>query len=93
MRIDLVLKYLCILKSRSGAKHLCSQHAILVNDLPVKPSAGVRTGDKITIRFPHRTVTIELLIVPDKQLSKTSSATYYQQVASIDTRDDETDLE
>ncbi|UCG52622.1 MAG: RNA-binding S4 domain-containing protein [Candidatus Latescibacterota bacterium] len=87
MRIDLALKYLCILKSRSSAKHLCSDNAILVNDLPVKPSTSVRTGDKITIHFPNRILSIRLLEVPDKQLSKSTSPTYYQQIASIDTRD------
>jgi ribosomal 50S subunit-recycling heat shock protein len=87
MRIDLALKYLCILKSRSSAKHLCIDNAILVNDLPVKPSAGVRTGDKITIHFPNHILSIQLLDVPDKQLSKSVSPTYYQQIANIDKRD------
>jgi ribosomal 50S subunit-recycling heat shock protein len=83
MRIDLALKYLCILKSRSSAKHLCNDNAILVNDLPVKPSAGVRTGDKITIRFPGRTLVILLLTIPDKPLSKSLASTYYQTIASV----------
>ena len=80
MRIDLALKFLCILKSRSSAKHLCHDNAILVNDLPVKPSAGVRTGDKITIRFPGCTLSIRLLDVPEKQLSKTLAPTYFERI-------------
>lgn len=83
MRIDLALKYLCVLKSRSSAKHLCNDNAILVNDLPVKPSATVQDGDKITILFPGRTVTIRLLNTPHKQLSKSQAPTYYQMVASV----------
>ncbi len=89
MRIDLALKYLCILKSRSSAKHLCSDGAILVNDLPVKPSANVRTGDKITIRFPARTLSIHLLDVPHKQLSKSVAPTYYQVTANVKNEDDD----
>ena len=87
MRIDLALKYLCVLKSRSSAKHLCNDNAILVNDLPVKPSANVRDGDKITIRYPGRTVTIRVLSTPHKQLSKSQAPTYYQTVSSV--RDDD----
>lgn len=93
MRIDLALKYLCILKSRSSAKHLCSDKAILVNDLPVKPSAGVRTGDKITIRLPRRTVSIRLLEIPKKQLSKTIAPTYFERIDSPGSPDADTEIE
>ncbi|MEJ2721370.1 MAG: S4 domain-containing protein [bacterium] len=88
MRIDLALKYLCVLKSRSNAKHLCDDNAILVNDLPVKPSATVRDGDKITIRFPGRTVTIRILSTPHKQLSKSQAPSYYQTVTTVRNDDD-----
>jgi ribosomal 50S subunit-recycling heat shock protein len=93
MRVDLVLKYLCLVRSRSGAKLLCKDNDILVNDQPVKPSATVRTGDKITIRFPTRTTTLELLDVPGKQLSRSVSPTYYKKISEVDTRDAETDTE
>ncbi len=93
MRIDLALKYLCILKSRSSVKHLCHDNAILVNDLPVKPSAGVRIGDKITIRFPGRTLSIRLLEVPGKQLSKTLAPTYFERIDSVESQDADTPIE
>ena len=89
MRIDLALKYLCILKSRSSAKHLCHDNAILVNDLPVKPSAGVRNGDKITIRFPGRTVSIRLLDIPTKQLSRSLALTYIERLDTGESYDHE----
>jgi ribosomal 50S subunit-recycling heat shock protein len=89
MRIDLALKYLCILKSRSSAKHLCHDNAILVNDLPVKPSAGVQNGDIITIRFPGRTVSVRLLEVPGKQLSKTTAPTYFERLGSVESQNDD----
>lgn len=92
MRIDLALKHLCLVKSRSGVKHLCDAGAVRVHDLPVKPAAAVRAGDKITICFPHRTVTLELLDVPEKQLSKSAAPTYYQIISDIDTREDDDDF-
>lgn len=92
MRIDLALKHLCLVKSRSSVKHLCDDGAVRVNDLQAKPSSTVRTGDQITIRFPHRTVTVELLDVPEKQLSKSVSPTYYQMISDEDTRKDDEDF-
>ena len=45
MRVDLALKYLCLVKSRSSVKHLCDDDSVLVNEQPVKPAATLRTGD------------------------------------------------
>lgn len=84
MRVDLALKYLCLVKSRSSVKHLCDDGALLVNDHPVKPSTPLRTGDEVSIRFPNRVLTIELLDVPEKQLSKSLSASYYRKTGEVD---------
>lgn len=93
MRVDLVLKYLCLVRSRSSARLLCRDDAILVNDQPVKPSATVRIGDKIVIHFPTRTVSFEILDVPEKQLSRSSSPAYYTKISEIDTRDVDTETD
>ena len=85
MRIDLALKYLCLVKSRSSVKHLCDDGALRVNDHPVKPSSTLRVGDTISIRFPHRTMIIQLLSVPERQLSKSGSLAYYTKLAGGDT--------
>ena len=85
MRVDLALKYLCLVKSRSSVKHLCDDGVLLVNDRPVKPSATLRAGDRVTIRSGHRNLTIELLNVPDRQLSKSVSSAYYTRLAESDT--------
>lgn len=92
MRIDLALKHLCLVKSRSSVKHFCDDGAVRVNDMPAKPSTTVRTGDKITVLFPHHTLTLELLDVPEKQLSKSVSPTYYQVISDVDTREDDDDF-
>jgi ribosome-associated heat shock protein Hsp15 len=83
MRVDLALKYLCLVKSRSSVKQLCDDGAVRVNDHPAKPSSTLRAGDTITIAFSHRTLTIELLLVPEKQLSKTACRTYYRTIADV----------
>lgn len=80
MRIDLALKYLCLLKTRSIAKSLCDDRRVLINGSPVRPSQTVSEGQRITIQLRRRTVTVELLAVPRKQLSKSAAVDYYRRV-------------
>jgi ribosome-associated heat shock protein Hsp15 len=90
MRVDLALKYLCLVKSRSSVKHLCDDDSVLVNDHPVKPAATLRAGDRITIRFPHRTLTVELVAVPERQLSKSAAPACYEKISELTTGDEDT---
>lgn len=80
MRVDLALKYLCLVKSRSSVRHLCEDESLRVNGRAVKPSAPLRPGDTVAIRTPHRTLVIEVLGVPEKQLSRAVSATFYRKI-------------
>jgi ribosomal 50S subunit-recycling heat shock protein len=78
MRIDLALKYLCLAKSRSSVKALCDNNGLWLNDKRAKPSSTVHVNDEIRIATPTWTLTVSLLSVPDKQLSKTAAAAYYR---------------
>ncbi len=80
MRIDLTLKYLCLVKTRSIAKSLCDNGRVLVDGLPARPSHRVDVGRRVTIHFRARTVTVELQELPRKQLSKTAALDYYRRV-------------
>jgi len=80
MRIDLVLKYLCIAKSRSFVKSMCDRGAVEMGGKAVKSSAAVREGDRITLHYPTKTVTIEIVTVPTKQLSKPKAPEYYREI-------------
>ena len=80
MRIDLTLKYLCLVKSRSVAKMLCEKKAVLIDDKAVRPSAGVAVGSRVTVQFRNKTISIQLLEIPRKQLSKTAALDYYRRV-------------
>jgi len=91
MRVDLALKYLCLVKSRSSVKHLCDDDSVLVNDQPAKPAATLRVGDRITIRFPHRILTIGLVAVPERQMSKSAAPAYYEKISDIGTEDEDED--
>lgn len=80
MRVDLTLKYLCLVKSRSIAKSLCEKGFVLVDGRTVRPSAKAVPGNRITVRFRRRTLTFELLASPGKQLSKSAAVDYYRPV-------------
>lgn len=80
MRIDLALKHLCLVKSRSMAKSLCDGHKVLIDGKAVRASHRVNAGERITIHFRARTVTAELLEIPRKQLSKSAAVDYYRPV-------------
>lgn len=80
MRIDLVLKYLCLVKSRSIAKSLCDGGRVFVAGTAARSSTPVRAGDRVTVQFPRRTVTVEVLEVPEKQLSKSNALAYYRHI-------------
>jgi ribosomal 50S subunit-recycling heat shock protein len=82
MRIDLVLKYLCLVKSRSIAKSLCDQGRVLVDGEAVKSSSRVQEGDRVTIQFDRDSVTVSIETVPEKQLSKARALTYYRRVGT-----------
>jgi ribosomal 50S subunit-recycling heat shock protein len=80
MRIDLALKSLCLVKTRSIAKTLCDAGRILVDGRAVRPSHRVDVGQRITIHFRAQTVTVELSQIPPKQLSKSAAVDYYRRV-------------
>ena len=80
MRIDLALKSLCLVKTRSIAKTLCDHGRVLIDGRVVRPSHRVEAGQRITVHFRARTLTVELLDVPPKQLSKSAAVDYYRRV-------------
>lgn len=80
MRVDLTLKYLCLVKSRSIAKALCERGLVLVDGEPARSSTRVTAGRRITVHFRSRTLTIELVELPGKQLSKATAVDYYRRV-------------
>lgn len=87
MRVDLALKYLCLVKSRSLVKTLCDKEAIIVNRRPAKASTTLHRNDRITLLLPRRTLSVTLIDVPQKQLSRADAPAYYR-ISSVDeTRD------
>ncbi len=82
MRIDLLLKHLCLAKSRSIVKGWCERELVTINGRTARASSSVQPGDRVSIRYATRTLTIELRGVPAKQVSRSEATDYYVEVGS-----------
>ena len=80
LRIDVLLHRLCLTRSRSEAKAACDAGAVLADGSVARPSREVQPGPVITIRFPRRTLEIELDQLPGKSTSRKMARELYRVV-------------
>ena len=78
MRVDLALKRLLLVKSRTEGKEACDVGAVFVNGKRVKASAEVRVGDSLRVDYAHRTLEVELLGEIGKNVSRAQAKTLYR---------------
>jgi ribosomal 50S subunit-recycling heat shock protein len=78
LRLDLALKRLLLVKSRSEAKEACDVGSVWVNGKPAKASLDVGVGDRIRIEYRHRTLEVELLGEIGKNVSRADAKTLYR---------------
>ena len=78
MRIDQLLKTLCLVKTRSQAHKGCEAGCISINGKRAKPSAEVRAGDVIEIRYPRKVMAVEVEEVPAGQVARKTCDRYYR---------------
>ena len=76
MRIDKFLKVSRIIKRRTVANEACSSGRVMINQKIAKPSADVKTGDIISIRFGEHTGHYEVLAVADTVSRNQASEMY-----------------
>jgi len=75
--LDKFLKVSRIIKRRTLANEISDQGRVFINNRPVKPSAIVKEGDKLTIEFYNKSLTIEILKVPTGNVSIQESKDLY----------------
>lgn len=78
MRLDLWLKRVCLVKSRSLAKRGCQTGDILLDGERVKESHSLRPGEVLSLGFPSRQLEIEVLAIPDGNVSKKNAPDFYK---------------
>jgi len=80
MRLDLLLKSFCLVKTRSQGKKGCEAGRIRVNGLAAKPSREMIPGDLVEIRYPGREFLLEVIELPEGQVSRKERERYYRVV-------------
>lgn len=65
MRLDKYLKVTRLIKRRTVANEACDAGRVQINGKPAKASAEVKVGDKITIGFGNKDVSVEVLDVQE----------------------------
>jgi ribosome-associated heat shock protein Hsp15 len=80
MRLDVLLKSLCLVKTRSQGRKGCEAGRVKLNGSSSKPSREVRAGDIIEIQFPGKTLVVEVSEMPSGQVSSKQAGAYYRVV-------------
>ena len=80
MRLDKFLKVSRLIKRRTVANDACDCERISVNGKNAKASYDVKIGDRITVAFGTRSVTVRVLEIKDT--TKKSEATGMYEIIS-----------
>lgn len=78
MRLDKYLKVSRLIKRRTVANEACDNGLVTVNDKPAHASYEVKEGDRISLRFGARTITVEVLSVQETVRQSEAAALYRQ---------------
>ena len=76
MRLDKFLKVSRLIKRRTVANEACDSERISVNGKSAKASYDVKIGDKITVAFGTRSVTVKVLEIKDTTKKSEASGMY-----------------
>ena len=80
MRLDKYLKVSRLIKRRTVANEACDNGLVSVNGRPQRASYEVREGDRITLAFGERTLTVEVVSVSENA-GKAEAAALYREVS------------
>ena len=84
MRLDKVLKVSRLIKRRTVANEACDSERISVNGKNAKASYDVKIGDKITVAFGNKSVTVRVLEIKDTT-KKTEASGMYEVISEDQT--------
>jgi len=79
MRLDKYLKVSRLIKRRTVANEACDNGLVSVNGKPQRASYDVKVGDRITLRFGVRELTVEVVSVQET-VRQADAATLYREV-------------
>lgn len=80
MRLDKFLKVSRLIKRRTIANAASESGRVLVNGKPVKPSKQIQVGDILEIEYANYTEKVQVLIVPENNVSVQKAASLYKEL-------------
>ena len=83
MRLDKFLKVSRLIKRRTVANEACDSERISFNGRNAKASYDVKIGDKITVAFGNKAVTVKVLEIKDTT-KKTEASGMYEIISEED---------
>ena len=69
MRIDKFLKLSRIVKRRTEAKKACDNNCLKINKEIAKAGDIIRPGDKIEVNFKNKILEVEVITIPEGNVS------------------------
>lgn len=78
MRLDKFLKVSRLIKRRTVANTVSEMGRVLVNGNSAKPAKQLKVGDIIEIEYASKTEKVEVLIIPNGNVSIQESSTLYR---------------
>jgi ribosome-associated heat shock protein Hsp15 len=78
LRIDVLLHRLCLTRSRNEAKTACDAGAVSLNGNKARAADTVLPGARVEVRWPARTLEMELLELPGKSVSRKAARDLYR---------------
>ena len=78
MRLDKCLKVSRLIKRRTVANTVSEMGRVLVNGNSAKPAKQLKVGDIIEIEYASKTEKVEVLIIPNGNVSIQESSTLYK---------------
>jgi ribosomal 50S subunit-recycling heat shock protein len=79
MRLDKYLKVSRLIKRRTVANEACDAGRVEVNGTVARASREVKAGDRITVRFGARALTVEVVSVQENA-GKADAAAMYREI-------------
>ena len=76
VRLDKYLKVSRLIKRRTVANEACDNGLVSVNGKPARASYEVQVGDRISLQFGVRSVTVEVLSVQETVRQADAAALY-----------------
>lgn len=88
MRLDSFLSDVRLIKRRTQAKKACENQIVWVDGKIAKPGKEVKVGQKILLDFTSRTIEIEVLDIPKRNVKKEQAKDFYRILREERKKDD-----